>query len=231
MTDTTTKKRKPAAKAAVIEEAAVVEEPVKVFHSELYVNPSAQAYDEAYFKVYAGTGYSYAEPWLSFFGAIATELIRLYKPKTAMDVGAAFGILVNALRNRGVNAKGIDVSEYAAGQSQSKNVFVQDLAHDWALQDYQSDERYNLVTCIEVLEHIEPSRAAIAIRNLCSIVAEGGTIVFTSASSKQIDSDDVFHVNVQDEAYWLALFAEQGFVKTKDNVQFICPWAIALRKA
>jgi 2-polyprenyl-3-methyl-5-hydroxy-6-metoxy-1,4-benzoquinol methylase len=91
-------------------------------------------------------------------------------------------------------------------------------------------EKHDLVVCIEVLEHIEESRAEIAIKNLSSLVADGGTIVFSSAAADVIGTDDVFHINAQSEDYWLTLFKENGFVKADFDLSFICPWAIALRK-
>ena len=63
------------------------------------------------------------------------------------------------------------------------------------------------------------------------MVADGGTLVFSSAAADVIGTDDVFHINAQSEDYWLTLFAENGFSKTADDLSFICPWAIALRKA
>ena len=54
-----------------------------------------------------------SEHWVKFFGNIADKIIETINPKTVLDVGCAAGYLVAALRDRGVEAYGIDVSEFA----------------------------------------------------------------------------------------------------------------------
>ncbi|MCB2134196.1 MAG: hypothetical protein KDD96_19040, partial [Rhodobacteraceae bacterium] len=53
------------------------------------------------------------EPWLSFFDKVAERIVRRYEPRNAIDVGCAFGLLVEALCDRGVEAFGLDVSTHA----------------------------------------------------------------------------------------------------------------------
>ncbi len=47
------------------------------------------------------------------FRGIATEIIRTLRPKTVFDAGCAWGLLVEALWDQGVEARGVDISEYA----------------------------------------------------------------------------------------------------------------------
>ena len=60
--------------------------------------------------------YEQREYWTGFFGTIADKLIAQHHPKTVLDAGCAMGYLVEALRDRGVEAYGIDISEYALSQ-------------------------------------------------------------------------------------------------------------------
>ena len=53
---------------------------------------------------------------MEFFGTIADQVVAEIKPRRVLDVGCAKGFLVEALRDRGVEAFGIDVSEYAIGE-------------------------------------------------------------------------------------------------------------------
>ena len=71
-------------------------------------------YAQWYYAHYSGKPYDVTDPrWLEFFGSIADRLISALAPKTALDAGCAMGILVGSLRERGVDADGIDLSEYA----------------------------------------------------------------------------------------------------------------------
>src|SRR5689334_22980048 len=79
------------------------------------VEDEAVQYGEAYFQNYWGGGgpYERNERWLGFFAEVADGIVRDLAPKTVLDAGCAMGFLVEALRQRGVEASGIDVSEYA----------------------------------------------------------------------------------------------------------------------
>lgn len=176
---------------------------------------------------YAQQGYGDFEPWISFFKHVANRLKRQYKPKSAIDAGAALGVLVKYMNAAGIPTKGFDSSEYAV-QNAVAPVDLRDLACSCWAED-GAPETAALVTCIEVLEHVPADKAEIAIENLCSLVAPGGTLVFSSVPPEK-NTPSPYHVNVQPEAYWLDLFARHGFKKQKDDVRFICGWAIALRK-
>jgi 2-polyprenyl-3-methyl-5-hydroxy-6-metoxy-1,4-benzoquinol methylase len=72
---------------------------------------SSDQYDAAY---YENEGYSRENPvWKPFFGHVADEIIRRYQPRTALDAGCAVGLLVEELRDRGVDARGFDFSDFA----------------------------------------------------------------------------------------------------------------------
>src|SRR5882672_9464229 len=60
---------------------------------------------------YAHTGH-----WLTFFGSLADEIIRNLRPSRVFDAGCAMGMLVEAFWDRGVEAWGVDISDYAISQ-------------------------------------------------------------------------------------------------------------------
>jgi hypothetical protein len=57
--------------------------------------------------------YERNEHWLTFFGAIADSIVQEIQPDSVLDAGCAMGFLVEALRQRDVEAFGVDISEYA----------------------------------------------------------------------------------------------------------------------
>src|SRR6476661_8245522 len=70
-------------------------------------------YGRYYYRHDCGVPYERNDHWLDFFGKIADAIIRDLRPSSVLDAGCAMGFLVEALRARGVEAWGIDISEYA----------------------------------------------------------------------------------------------------------------------
>ncbi|MDD9370982.1 MAG: methyltransferase domain-containing protein, partial [Acidimicrobiales bacterium] len=57
-----------------------------------------------------------ADPRLASFGMVADKIVRQLAPARVLDAGCAKGFLVQQLRARGVEAFGIDISEYAISE-------------------------------------------------------------------------------------------------------------------
>src|SRR5262245_20855665 len=151
-------------------------------------------YDEYYYEHYhsaSGLPYERAEPWLSFFGGMADNIVRQIVPHTVLDVGCAKGFLVEALRDGGVEAFGIDISSYAISQVR------EDMRrYCWvgsALDPFP--QHYDLVTCMEVLEHLSRPDAEAAVGNLCRYSDD---ILFCSTPD---DVTEPTHLNVQPVEY------------------------------
>jgi O-antigen biosynthesis protein len=86
-------------------------------------------------------------------------------------------------------------------------------------------ERYDLITCIEVLEHIPSAQAEIAVENLCQAA---DTILFSSTPSDLVEAT---HCNVRPTIYWLQLFSRFDFWPcVLIDAGFVAPHAMFLRK-
>lgn len=177
---------------------------------------SGPEYGSYYYRHDCGIPYERNEHWLGFFDRIAEAIVREYHPATVLDAGCAMGFLVEALRKRGVEARGIDVSEYAISQvheSVAEHCGVGSLSEPLG-------GRYDLVTCIEVLEHIPPEQADAAIANLC---AAGDRLLISTSPH---DYSEPTHLNVQPPEFWSAAFAREGFFRDVDrDLSYITPWA------
>lgn len=128
---------------------------------------------------------------------------------------------MEALRDRGVEAFGLDISEYAIGQVRED--IRQYCRVSSALEPFP--RRYDLIVCLEVLEHLIRTDAESAVVNLCKYSDD---IILSSTPD---DLTDATHLNVQPVEYWAELFAEQGFYRNVDyDAAFIAKHAILFRK-
>lgn len=189
--------------------------------------PRASEYGSDYYNAYYvrhGTAvYSREDPrWLQFFGHVADEIVRQLRPGTVLDVGCAKGFLVECLRDRGVEAYGFDVSEYAIGE-----VRPDIRPYCWVGSASDSiSKNYDLITCIEVCEHLPESEAQDAIRQMTS---HADRILFSSTPG---DFTEPTHVNVRPVIDWLRLFAQLSFAPDQEfDTAFIAPQAMLLRRA
>ena len=178
-----------------------------------------------FYEENGGGSYTEKEKWEPFFDKIAQDIIDKFNPKTVLDAGCAMGYLVEALRKKGVEAYGIDVSEYAIKNVDEK---VKQYCFVHSIVDKLPDslpKKFDLIVTIEVLEHLCPEDGTKAIKNLCKY---SDTIIFTSTPD---DIEDATHVNVQQAEYWCKEFAKNSFFKDHvQSVDFICPWAMLFRK-
>jgi SAM-dependent methyltransferase len=177
---------------------------------------TAPEYGSYYYRHDCGIPYERNEHWLGFFDRVAEEIVREFHPSSVLDAGCAMGFLVEALRKRGVDAKGIDVSEYAISQvheSVAEHCSVASLAEPLP-------GRYDLITCVEVLEHIPPEETGAAIANLCA--ATDRLLLSTSPT----DYAEPTHLNVQPPEFWSTALAREGFFRDVDrDPSYLTPWA------
>ncbi len=174
-------------------------------------------FDEYYFAHNCGRPYQRDEHWLNFFDGIAKRIIEEFQPQSVLDAGCAWGFLVEAFRKRGVEAYGVDISEYAL-----QNVHPDIKPYCWVGSITQPfGRKFDLITCIEVLEHLLPDEVPKAIENLCQ---HANQIIF---SSTPFDFKEATHFSVHDPEYWAAQFARHGFYRDLDtDLSYITPWAV-----
>lgn len=186
----------------------------------------AEDYADSYFEGgHLGGGGEYSwddEEWRTFFQTVADRLVAVAAPASVLDVGAAKGLLVQALRARGVDARGFDLSDHAVS---SAHPDVRD--HLWVASATEPLEgTYSLVTCIEVLEHMAPADAQVAIDRMCAVT---DLVLFSSSPD---DHAEPTHVNTRPTATWMAWFAERGFFRRVDvDLSFLTPWAVLLERS
>lgn len=158
-------------------------------------------YNEKYYNSHCGQEYKRNNGWEEIFGNYSDRIVREINPKKTLDVGCAIGFFVESLYDRGVDAYGIDISDYAI-----KNV-REDIKERCKVQSalIPINEKYDLITCIEVLEHLDNKDIPIAIQRMCESTED---IIF---SSTPFDYDEESHISIHAPEYWAEQFAYNGF--------------------
>ncbi|MFI3206630.1 MAG: glycosyltransferase [Clostridia bacterium] len=160
-----------------------------------------------------------------FARKIASQIVENYNPKSVLEIGCAFGFLTSALRELGVEAYGIDFSEYAISQIDST---VKDYIN---LQSVTEDlpehfpKKFDLVLSLQLLEHLYEEEGLLAINKMCSYT----DAVLFSSNPNAVKKD--IHINIQQPPYWSKQFANQGFFSNPCKAPlFIKPYALYFYK-
>src|SRR5579884_2950454 len=182
---------------------------------DLYGCDRGNLFDAAYYNEHLGPNpYARNSEWLRFFGGVAEEIVRSLRPARVFDAGCAMGMLVESLWDRGVEAWGADISAYAIANARRD---MQAYCRVASITE-PFGGHYDLVTCIEVLEHMPEPEACLAVEQMSHAT---DTVLFSSTPD---DLTEPTHINVHPLLYWLKLFAENGFGPDLTyDASFICP--------
>jgi len=184
-------------------------------------------YNEQYYKSCCGVdGYIDSELIIEFFKKIAQNIKDHFNPATVLDAGCACGHLVAALRDLGIEAYGIDISEYAINQVRDD---IKPYCVVAPLQTELPDsfpKKYDFIAHIEVIEHIQEPDAIKVLASLCKL---SDRILFSSSPS---DITEPTHVNVHPVEYWVSQFADHGFFPLMDHSHdYLTPYAMVFERS
>jgi glycosyltransferase involved in cell wall biosynthesis/SAM-dependent methyltransferase len=159
---------------------------------------------------------------LQDFGVIADDIVRTLHPRRVFDAGCGTGMLVESLRDRGVEAWGADISKHAIANVRPD---LRPYCQTRSITE-PFGQRFDLVTCIEVLEHMREHEACAAVKQMA---ASTDVVLF---SSQPDDSTEPTRINVHAILYWLKLFGEHGFQPDLTfDAAVVSPHAILFRRA
>jgi len=118
-------------------------------------------YDREYYELGTKSGYrDYSWKRLgSMFQSTAKHIVNHFHPARLLDVGCAKGFLVKSLVDLGIDAEGLDVSEYAISHCHP-DVKPRVRLGDIADLPY-GDKSFDVVTCLDVLEHLDHPEIAV----------------------------------------------------------------------
>lgn len=107
--------------------------------------------------------------------------------KKILDVGCGAGILSESMQKKGANVDALDASKMAidVAKKHAKDNSLDIKYHNMLIEDYNSDEKYNVITCMEMLEHVPNPESVIM--NISRLVKKDG-LVFISTLNRSIIS-------------------------------------------
>ena len=158
------------------------------------------------------TDYSWARLG-PYFQGTAEHIVEKFNPKTVLDAGCAKGYLVYALHQLGVDAYGIDASEYAISQAP---VDVKDRVKHGLIQKLPyKNNQFDVVICFDVLEHI-PEKDIDKTFSEFSRVAKKHVIVRVPTRHEPGDLDK-YHETVKPKKWWEEELSKYFVVENVDS--------------
>jgi len=175
----------------------------------------ASFYDEEY---YEKKGYT-VEKQYATFSELAEHFKQRFNPKSVLDVGCSIGVLVKALRDLGVDAYGVDYSEYALSHApkEVKN-YLKRAAVDKERLPFK-DESFDMITMLELLEHLQDHRHVIAEAN--RVLKKGGVVFVTTPWD--LSPEEPSHINVHPRKFWIKEFENLGFDYARKAAYYFPP--------
>jgi len=135
---------------------------------------------------------------------LAQLLVNLLQPASVMDVGCGTGQLLAAFTRAGVTEiTGIDGPWVPRDLLQIPPTMFE--THDLS-QPYYPSRQYDLVTSVEVAEHLPQDAADTFVDTVTGL---GQMVAFGAAIPLQ---GGTHHINEQWPAYWAKLFAARGYL-------------------
>ena len=167
---------------------------------------------------YPESGYTSAHPdwgpWLDLIGLIQSE-------GKLVDLGCAFGYLVQEARTRGYQALGLDVSSYALSSEPGIGGLIEGDLQVLPLRESSAD----VVVLFDVLEHLTDPERALA--EVVRILTPEGLIVGTTPDPVFFEREEPTHIFERPPSYWLDRLRRLGlevcfrFSEEDYNFQFV----------
>jgi ubiquinone/menaquinone biosynthesis C-methylase UbiE len=145
------------------------------------------------------------DKYFAVFKPLCRIIVNHFNPKRVLDVGCAKGSMVCAFRDLGIDAFGVDVSQYAISSAPAflqSFLYVVDLDHDSLPFE---DGSFDFVTFLGAIEYLRDHRHAIA--ELERVMVDGGSLLLTTIFKRP--KGDVYRLNVHTKSTWLKEFGKR----------------------
>lgn len=146
---------------------------------------------------------------------ILDKLLRLNPlAKTILDIGSGYGFFLEESKKRGIDALGIEPSDYLFNESKKKGLTV---SHQ-NLKEFiktNKNKKYDLVTLIHVIEHVNNPKQLLS--QLAKLLLPGG---FLYVETPNMNS---FLFEFEKNNYTFLLVPDHLWLFSKKSFQFLLP--------
>lgn len=133
-------------------------------------------------------------------------LIKRFNVESFLDVGCGPGKMVEAAKERGLVAWGVDGDYF----QESPDIFI----FDYTTGPYEPGGPFDLIWCTEFVEHVEEQY----VPNFFTTF-DAGRVLFLTAAPPGFPG--WHHVNCQPESYWIDRLAQRGWVVDTEATQWV----------
>lgn len=153
-----------------------------------------------------------------FFRVMTNTISNTIKPENALDIGCAKGYLVDMLNQSGIDAYGIDLSDYAISQASDtikSKLYTLDIEKE---KLPFADNYFDLITIIGVLEHLYSFEHVM--EEIERVIKKNGYVfVIVPTPDRRSAKTDKTHINVQFRRCWVNLFKKYGLILINDSLR------------
>lgn len=141
------------------------------------------------------------------------SIIKMYSPKTVIDVGCGAGHSLKYFFSKGLIGIGVEGFEEAINRSPVKENIVK---HDYTEGAFVPTSNYDLGWCCEFVEHVEE-------RYLDNFMKTFEKCTYVAMTHAVPGQPGYHHVNCQPASYWIDVFLRYNF-------QYLNEDSLSLRK-
>ena len=154
-----------------------------------------------YGEGFSEDGFRERERLRPVYNLIANRIMECLDFSSVYDIGCANGFLLTEFHRSSKQIGGIELSpDVRLVVSAELNKYIE-------VGDFSTAKgKWDLVTCIEVAEHIPPARSELLVETICRLATK--SVVFSAATPGQ---DGHGHINCRPKSDWMGMFESRGW--------------------
>jgi 2-polyprenyl-3-methyl-5-hydroxy-6-metoxy-1,4-benzoquinol methylase len=154
-----------------------------------------------------------AENHMTHYGFITSMRSRLGPGRSMLDLGCSSGRLVRDFRRVGWTAVGLEGSDYSLKARRPcwdteahSSLFTCDIGKPFEILNQKKLLVFDLITCFQVLEHLDRSRLECLMKTVESHSRAGTLFVISTANNSEVINGVELHVTQWDRGRWIEFF-------------------------